>query len=100
MIIVTGEARFADGEIERLRGPLNAWVEEVRGRDGCLAYCYGVDLADPNLLHLTEKWRDLAAIEAHMAAMDNVMALLAGANMVSLNVHAYDARFTRTLMGE
>ena len=100
MIIVMGEARFAAGEIERLRAPLNAWIEEVCRRDGCLSYSYAVDLGDPNLLHVVETWRDEAAIDAHMTDMGTLMNVLAGAQMLSLNVKAYDTRYIKTLMGE
>jgi quinol monooxygenase YgiN len=100
MIIVTGEARFAAGEIERLRGALNAWVSEVRGRDGCLSYHYAVDLGDPDLVHVVETWRDEAAVDAHMADMGGLMQALAGAQMLALSVKAYDGRYVKTLMGE
>lgn len=100
MIIVTGEARFAPGEIERLQGALQAWIEVVRGRDGCQSYSYAVDLADPDLLHVVETWRDEAAIDAHMADMGGLMAGLAGARMLSLSVKAYEASYLKTLMGE
>jgi quinol monooxygenase YgiN len=100
MIIVKGEARFAPGEIERLREPLNSWIAEVRGRDGCLSYCYAVDLGDPDMLHVIETWESLEAIDRHMADMGPLMEVLAGAQMLSLKVNAYDATFARTLMGE
>jgi quinol monooxygenase YgiN len=100
MIIVTGEARFEEGEIERLRPDLDAWTHEVRRRDGCESYCYAVDLGDPNLLHVIERWRDEAAIDAHMADMGGVMAALAGAKMTALSVKAYEAHYVRTLMGD
>jgi quinol monooxygenase YgiN len=38
MIIVKGEARLGNGEMERLRAPLNAWIAEVRQREGCLSF--------------------------------------------------------------
>ena len=52
MIIVTGEVRFGDGEIERLKDALATQRRMRRGpRTGCERYAYAVDLADPNLLH-------------------------------------------------
>jgi quinol monooxygenase YgiN len=100
MIIVTGQARFAPGEVERLRGALDAWTREVRRRDGCLSYCYAVDIADPDLVHVIESWRDEAAIDVHMADMGGLMASLAGAKMLSLSVKGYEATYLKTLMGE
>jgi hypothetical protein len=66
MIIVTGEARFGEGEIARLKDVLAANIAATRAEDGCLAYSYAVDLEDPNLLHISEQWRDEAAV-AHLA---------------------------------
>jgi len=100
MIIVKGEARFGEGEIERLREPLNAWIEEVRQRDGCLSYCYSVDMGDPNVLHISHSWRDEAAIDAHMAELGPLTEVIAGAEMPALLANAYEARFLKTLMGE
>jgi quinol monooxygenase YgiN len=100
MIIVKGEAHFAPGEIERLREPLNGWIEEVRQRDGCLSYCYAADLGNPDILHVIETWRDLEAIDTHMNDMGQLMGVLAGAQMLSLSVKAYTATYSRTLMGD
>lgn len=100
MIIVMGQARFGDGEIERLRAPLNRWIEEVRQRDGCIAHSYTVDLGDPNLIHITHVWRDEQALDAHMADLGPLMPVIAGADMPALKVSAYEARFLKTVMGE
>jgi len=100
MMIVKGEARFASGEIDRLRGPLNDWIKAACGRHGCLSYSYAVDLADPNVLHVIETWQDEGAIDAHMADMGPLLEILAGAKMLSLRVDAFEARFVKTLMGE
>jgi quinol monooxygenase YgiN len=100
VIMVTGQARFAPGEIERLRGLLNAWIEEARSRAGCLSYHYAVDLGDPDLVHVVEMWRDEAAIDTHMTDMGGLMAALGGARLLSLDVKAYRADYLKTLMGD
>ena len=100
MIIVVGQARFASGEIERLRGALNEWIEQVRKRPGCLSYCYAVDLGDPDLLHVIETWADEAAIDAHMEDLGGLMNVLAGTQMLSLSVKSYSGAYLKTIMGE
>lgn len=102
MIIVTGEARFGDGEVERLKDVLAANVAATRAEDGCLHYSYAVDLGDPNLLHISEQWRDEAAVEAHMTAphMGTLMAALGAAKIEALSVKSYDAAFLKTLLGD
>ena len=102
MIIVTGTARFGAGEIERLREAMAANIEATRAEEGCDHYSYGVDISDPNLLHISERWRDEAAIDAHMQAahMQRFMAELGQARIEALSVRMYRAEFTRTLLGE
>ena len=46
MIIVTGEVRFADGEIGRLTPALRMNIQATRAEAGCARYAYAVDLAD------------------------------------------------------
>ena len=100
MIIVTGAIRFGAHEIERLRGPLVANIESSRKEGGCDAYSYAVDLADPNLLRITEMWRDEAALEAHAKRVPELMAPLEGAKVESMSVTAYRAEFLRNIVGE
>ena len=101
MIIVTGMARFGAGEIERLKDVLAANIAATRAEDGCLAYAYAVDLGDPNLLHISEQWRDEAAVNAHMTAphMGTLMAALGSAKIEALSVKAYEASGERVLLG-
>jgi len=100
MIIVTGQVRFGDGEIERLKDALATNVSKSRAEDGCERYVYGVDIADPNLLLIAEAWRDQAALDAHSARIPELMAPLAGADIREMSIKAYEATFLQTVMGE
>ena len=40
----------------------------TRAEDGCIAYSYAEDVAEPGLIHVFEIWRDEAALLAHFAA--------------------------------
>ena len=101
MIIVTGQVRFGEGEIERLRGTLQRTIEATRNEDGCEHYSYAVDLADPSLLHISEQWRDEIAIDAHMGSphIAELGGALATAKVEALSVKAYEARYIKTLLG-
>lgn len=68
MIIVQGEAKFAAGEIDRLAAPMKAQIEATRAEDGREHYAYARDVLDPDLLHVSERWRDEDAIAAHFAS--------------------------------
>ena len=101
MIIVKGEVRFGDGEIERLRPAFEANIAATRAEEGCEAYAYAVDVLDPNLLHVAEQWRDQAAIDALMGAphMGELMTALGSARIEGMKIHAYEAHFLKTLLG-
>jgi quinol monooxygenase YgiN len=101
MIIVTGEVRFGDGEIARLKDAFAANIAATRAEGGCEAYAYAVDLGDPNLLHVSERWCGQAAVDAHMAAphMRPLMQALGGARIESMRIDAYEAHFLKTLLG-
>jgi quinol monooxygenase YgiN len=101
MIICKGEARFGAGEIERLKGALADNIAATRAEDGCEGYVYAVDIGDPDLLHISEQWRDQAAVDAHMTAphMAELMGALGTARIESIHVSAYEAYFLKTLLG-
>jgi quinol monooxygenase YgiN len=42
-----------------------AMMAASRAEDGCRAYGYAEDVAEPGLIHIFEIWRDRAALEAH-----------------------------------
>ena len=101
MIIVTGQVRFAEGEIERLTPAFKMNVHATRGEAGCARYAYGVDVADPNLMYIVEEWSDEDAIAAHMAAphMAELMGALGTAGLETISINAYEAHFLKQLLG-
>lgn len=64
-LIVAGTVRVPPENIERFRPHMTEMMAASRAEDGCLAYGYAEDVADPGLIHVFEHWRDLAALEAH-----------------------------------
>jgi quinol monooxygenase YgiN len=100
MIIVTGAIRFGNGEIERLRGALVRNIESSRREGGCDAYAYSIDLMEPNLLRITEMWRDEAALNVHSKRVKELMAPLEGAKVEAISVTAYEASYLRNIVGE
>jgi quinol monooxygenase YgiN len=101
MIIVTGTARFGEGEIERLKPALEANIKATRAEAGCARYSYAVDILDPNLLHIAEEWSDEDAVSEHMAAahMAELMAAVGAAKLESISINAYEAHFLKTVLG-
>lgn len=102
MIVVEGWVRMDAAEIERLRPAAVEMMRATKAEEpGCLEYAYAVDLAEPGLLRVIERWASADALDAHfktphMAAFN---AVLAGAKITGASVKAYDGEFVRILVG-
>lgn len=102
VVIVMGTARFLPGVLAPLSGVLQAQIESTRAEDGCDHYAFACDAIDPDVLQITERWRDHDALRAHFAAphMAAFNTALASAKPTAISVKAYDATGVRVLMGE
>lgn len=65
MIIVMGTVRVPVQNIAAIRPMMAKVIAATLAEDGCIQYAYGQDLLDPELIHIAEKWRDMAALKAH-----------------------------------
>ncbi|WP_367185860.1 putative quinol monooxygenase [Sphingomonas bacterium] len=65
--MIVGTVRIPDGAIDRARPAMAAMLAASRAEDGCLAYNYAQDVLDPCVIHISERWRDRAALDAHFA---------------------------------
>lgn len=66
-LIVAGTVRVPAENVEPFRPHMKAMMQASRAEDGCIAYGYAEDVAEPGLIHVFEVWRDQAALEAHFA---------------------------------
>ena len=102
MIIVMGSIRMGDGEIDRLQNEMVTQMATTQAEDGCELYIFSRDVTDPNLLLISERWRDGDALAAHGKAPH--MALfnkaIGGAKIEHISVKSYEAGTVRTLIGE
>ena len=65
MLLIAGTVRIPAGQIDEARGAIETMIAETRKEDGCLSYAFAQDLLDPGLIHISETWRDGAALKAH-----------------------------------
>ena len=101
MIIVAGWVRMAPEDIERLRSAATAMMHATQTSEpGCLDYAFSVDLAEPGLLRVIERWQDEAALAAHFATphMATFNAAMAGAAITGASIKAYAGEEVRTIM--
>jgi quinol monooxygenase YgiN len=102
MIIVLGSIRAEAAEIERLQDVLVEQMKATHAEDGCELYAFSRDVSDPDLLLISERWRDADALaahgkSAHMAVFNRQMA---SAKVESISVSAYDVTGARVLIGK
>lgn len=98
MIIVEGYVRFADaGDFPRIRDAAFAQMRASRAEPGCLDYTYALDVADPCLMRVLERWESWQALEDHFARPHMIpwRAALASVTMVERNLHAHEVMQSR-----
>jgi len=79
MLIVIGTAKLGEGALEAGREALKTMVTASCAEEGCIDYAYSIDVLDPTIMRITEKWVDDAALAAHgktphMAAFQKALA--------------------------
>ena len=68
MLLIAGTVRVPADKIEAARAAIATMIAETRKEDGCLSYAFAQDLLDLGLIHISETWRDGAALKAHGAS--------------------------------
>lgn len=68
MLIILGTFRIDPARLDAARPAMERMIAESRLEPGCIEYCYSPDLLDPGLIHVTERWRDRAALAGHFSA--------------------------------
>jgi quinol monooxygenase YgiN len=76
-IILAGHLKTAPGLVEELAAALRSLVEPTLKEDGCLAYHFAIDSREQGTVLAYERWRDEAALAAHLG-QPAVLELLGG----------------------
>ncbi len=93
MIIIMGTVRLPEGAMEALLPAAETMMAASRAEDGCLHYVYAQDLLDPCVIHVSERWTDQAALDAHFqtAHMQVWRKALAAVKFKSRDLLAFEA---------
>ena len=67
MIILAGFLKTSPELAEELAATLRSLIEPTLREDGCLAYCMALDSREQGTVLVYERWRDEAALGAHLA---------------------------------
>ncbi|MDJ0920261.1 MAG: antibiotic biosynthesis monooxygenase [Henriciella sp.] len=98
MIVVEGYVRMQHaGDFERVRGAATAQIEASRAEGGCIDYTYAIDVLDPHIMRVLERWDSWETLEAHfkMSHMEPWRAALKDVKFLERSLRAHEVRETR-----
>jgi quinol monooxygenase YgiN len=101
MVIIQGVVRISAADRDKFLAAASVMIPATRAEGGCIAYSYAEDALEPGLVHIVERWKDQAAVDAHLKTphMAAFTASVSGLSMRDLKVVAYDAVNERVLVG-
>lgn len=65
VIVIEGTVRIPEGALEKARPAMEAMIKASRAEKGCIEYAYSVDVLDPTLIRVAERWVSRDALTAH-----------------------------------
>jgi quinol monooxygenase YgiN len=71
MLIVTGTFELDPSHRDEFLRGMEAAMRRSRAEDGCHEYTFAADPLEPWRVILSERWRDRAALDAHLAALES-----------------------------
>jgi len=93
MILVAVEVRVEAGSAERVKEAIAKMETATRAEEGCITYAFSVDLSDPTMIRVLERWRSMDDIKLHMASphMAEFNKAMGAIRPKGLDVKAYEA---------
>ena len=91
MLIITGHIKTTPDQVHDLAAALRSLIPATLREDGCLNYSFALDDAAAGTVLVYERWRDQAALSAHLA--QPMIAEIMGGwfDKVSIEVLKFDA---------
>jgi len=93
MIVVNARIQADPTTIAALKPAIAAMETASRAEAGCEDYTFSVELNDPGVIRITERWRDMAALAAHFGTphMAAFGAAMQAHRPQSVAAHCYEA---------
>lgn len=100
MLLIEGWLKLGTGEFAKMKDAAVAVVAATLAEDGCLHYSFAQDVADPDLLRISERWRDQDALGAHMksAHFGEFQKAMGAAKVEGADLRLYNADEVSKLM--
>lgn len=90
MLMIAGHIRTDPSAARELADDLRAGVARTLKEDGCLAYSFALDDEAAGSVLVLERWRDEAALSAHLEAPEIADLLGKWHGRLTLEVSKYD----------
>jgi quinol monooxygenase YgiN len=68
VIVVQVEVMVEPGSADKVRDAVKTMETATRKEAGCLKYAFAVDVSDPGMIRVIERWESLDAIKTHLAS--------------------------------
>ncbi len=93
MIVIEGSVRLPLENIARARAAMTTMIVASRAEAGCLDYAYAIDVLDPGLVRVSERWESREALAAHFktAHLSEWRAAFAGLGITDRALRLYEA---------
>lgn len=65
MIVIEGTVRIPPANLDKAHAVMEQMIRASRAEAGCLDYAYSVDVLDPGLIRVNERWESRDALAAH-----------------------------------
>ncbi|MFM5885986.1 MAG: putative quinol monooxygenase [Novosphingobium sp.] len=100
MLLIEGWLKLATGEFDKVADQARAMVAATRQEDGCLHYAFARDIADPDLIRISERWDSQEALAAHStsAHMAEFNKAMGGIKREGADLWLYSAEQVRKLI--
>ena len=97
MLIVTGYVHLALPDVSAFIDEMTTFAQAARSRAGCLFFAVAPEDAGTGRILVAERWRDQAALDAHLAAEDTVAFVLRWGGRMRRQLATFDASNQRPL---
>lgn len=87
------------GDFENVRAAAKAQIAASKAEGGCIDYTYAIDVLDPCIMRVLERWQSWDALEAHFKTphMDAWRAALADVKFSERVIRAHEVTETRDM---
>ena len=93
MIVVNGIIRTSAETIAVITAALSKMEQASQAEEGCYDYTFSIEVSDPNVIRLTERWASMEDLQKHFAEphMAEFQAAMAAHPPESVEVKFFEA---------